>query len=62
MTTITVQQAYAGALGTGAVLVGLYACVLYQRKLQMRRHQMYMNAFVQALELVVKVRGSSSRR
>lgn len=57
MTGVTVHQAYAGALGAGALLVGMYACVLYQRKLQMRRHQMYMNAFVQALELIVKARG-----
>lgn len=57
MTGVSVHQAYAGALGTGALCVGLYACVLYQRKLQMRRHQMYMTAFVQALELLVKARG-----
>ena len=52
---------YAGALGAGALCVGLYACHLWQLKLQMRRNQMYMDAFVRALELAVKVRGSGRR-
>ena len=54
--TLTVHQAYAGALGTGALLVSMYACVLYQRKLQLRRHQMYMDTVVKALETVMKMR------
>lgn len=54
---VTIHQAYAGALGAGALCVSLYACILYQRKLQMRRHQMYMDAFVHTVELIVKARG-----
>lgn len=51
-----VHQVYAGALGTGAVFVGLYACVLYQRKLQLRRHQMYLDGLVRTLETLMKMR------
>ena len=58
--SLTPQQLWAGALSASAICVGLYACVLYQRNLQMRRQQMYMDAFVRALELVVKVRGKRS--
>lgn len=56
--SLTVHQIYAGVLGTGAIVVSLYACILYQRKLQLRRHQMYMDTFVRAIETLTRLRRS----
>ena len=47
---------YAGLLGTGALIIGVYACVLYQRKLQIKRHKMYMDAIVHTLDVMLKAR------
>ena len=52
----TVQQISSGALGVGVLAVGFYACVLYQRRLQMKRHQMYVDGVVKVLETLMKIR------
>lgn len=56
MTRTSVCGVYACFVSTGALLLGMYASVLYQRKLALRRHQMYIDAFVRTLETVVRMR------
>ena len=56
VTTPQLAQLYVGALGAGAVAVGLYACVLYQRTLALRRQQMYVDGLVRAVETMLKLR------
>ena len=58
--TANVSQIYAG-VGTSAILISVYACVLYQRKLQLKRHQMYMDTVVRALETIAKMRRTISQ-
>ena len=43
-------------IAAGGVLVGLYACVLYQRRLQLKRNQMYMDGFMRVLETLSKIK------
>ena len=52
---------YAGAIGAGIAAVGMYACVLYQRKLQLQKQQMYIDALVRAMELAARVRRGPAR-
>ena len=47
---------YTHVVAVGAVAVGVYACVLYQRKLQLRRHQMYMDTFLKALDTMMRMK------
>lgn len=56
--TLSMHQTYAAALGTGAVALGWYACVLYQRKLRLRRHQLYMDTMIRGLETLMRLRRS----
>ena len=44
----------AGALGALGVLA--YACVLYERTLRLRRHQMYLDGMLRTLETLVSMR------
>lgn len=43
-------------LAAGAVCVAAYACVLYQRSLQLRRQQMLADTVLRALEGFVRLR------
>ena len=51
---------YTHVVAAGAVAVGVYACVLYQRKLQLRRHQLYMDTFIRALDTMIRIRRTRS--
>lgn len=52
----TSGQLHASVLVTGVVVVGLYACVLYQRRLQLKRHQMYLDGMLKVAETMMKIR------
>jgi hypothetical protein len=50
------------ALVVGAAFVlGMYACSLYQKQLQLQQHQMYLNAGFHMLDTVLTWRRAASR-
>ena len=61
--TIAGSHLYGHAfLAGGAVILGMYAAVLYDRHLKLQRNQMYIDGFIRAIELALQVGNTARRR
>jgi Flp pilus assembly protein TadB len=56
------RELAAGVLCTAAISVAAYACVLYGKSLQLRRQEVYIQGFVQTLDMVMRARDARKVR